>query len=68
MPGMDRQELNTVYLINEKVYGELVEGLGTYFSMVKFTDKGIDYEILMENEDFILLADLYDADAWEDPE
>lgn len=54
---MDRQVL--IHLREENLYGELVE-LGAHFSTVKYTLEGNDYEVLMENEDFVLLDDLVD--------
>jgi len=68
---MGREELtdddNTVYLYEERVLGELVE-LGAHFSMIRYTYKGNDYEVLVENDDFVLLSELRDADNWGEPE
>ena len=70
MPNMDRQVLNDdnrVYLYEEGVYGELLVS-GAYFSLIRYTLRGNDFEVLVENDDFVLLSDLENLDYWEDPE
>jgi len=48
-----RQNFNytIVYLLDEKVYGEVVS-LGTYASMVHYVKDGFEYKVTMLNEDF----------------
>jgi len=53
-----------VWLPVEQTYGYLVE-LGAFFSTVKYTKDGVDFEILMENNEFEFLEDTlveYDDD------
>lgn len=40
-----------VWLEDERTYAEIVRR-GAHFSLVKYTRGGIDYEILMENNEF----------------
>lgn len=61
---MDRHLLE-VYLVNEGVYGQVVGPVGAYFSLVQYTFKGIDYEVLVENEDFVIVDDIINEDAWD---
>lgn len=51
-----------VWLDVEQVYGELIR-LGAFFSTVKYVKGGIEYEVLMENDDFTLLEDLIEYDS-----
>jgi hypothetical protein len=39
-----------VYLPDEKVYGEVIS-YGSYASTVRYTDGGIEYEVVVLNED-----------------
>lgn len=40
-----------VWLVDERTYAQLVS-LGAYFSKVKYTREGIDYEVLVSNDEF----------------
>lgn len=62
---MDRQVLNA-WMIEEKVYAAVVGSVGAHFTTLKYTYKGNDYEVLVENDDFELLDDLYDSTEWDD--
>lgn len=48
-----------VFLIDEKIYAELVE-LGAYASRVRYLYGGTLYDIVVENEDFILDENEFD--------
>lgn len=40
-----------VWLLEERVFGILVR-LGTYFSLVRYNKNGMEYEVLIENDEF----------------
>lgn len=48
---------NLVWLPYEHVYGTIVGGLGAYYTMIAYTKAGIEYEVLMENDEFELMED-----------
>lgn len=53
-----------VYLIYERCFGSLVGPMGAFYSRVEFTKGGIEYEVLIENNEFQILEELneYDSD------
>ena len=40
-----------VWIHEERVYGELIN-YGTYFSRVRYEKSGLEYEVLLENDEF----------------
>ena len=46
-----------VYIFDERVYGYLVVE-GSYVSKVRYESMGIQYEVLMENDDFEVVEDI----------
>lgn len=55
----DREELDgLVWLFEERTYGYVVGGIGAYYTTVWYLLGGIEYEVLMENDDFELVEDL----------
>lgn len=46
-----------VYLPEEDCYGTVVS-LGAFFSLVKYSSNGIEYEVFMENEELIFLDEV----------
>ena len=40
-----------VWLTEERTHGYLIN-LGAYFSLIRYTKKGIDYEVFVDNNDF----------------
>lgn len=48
-----------VWLTEERVYAVLL-ARGAYFSIVQYNRGGIDYEVLMENEEYIFREDATD--------
>lgn len=52
-----------VWLDDEQVYGEIVGGLGAFFTTIKYTKGGMEFEVLMENDEFTLLEDLIEYDS-----
>jgi len=66
---MDREGLNdnSVYIHTEDVYGEVVHS-GAYFSTVRYSKNGSDFEVLMENEDFWFISEREHPEAWGEPE
>lgn len=49
--------MNIVYIHTERVYGT-VEQLGAFASMVKYQKNEIDYEVLMENDEFAIVDEI----------
>ena len=49
--------INIVYVYTEKLYGT-VEQLGAFASMVKYQKDGIDYEVLLENDEFAIVDEI----------
>lgn len=52
-------EDEVVWLTEERVYGILM-ARGTWFSMVRYSRGGIDYEVLVENDEYIFREDQRD--------
>lgn len=50
------REPEYVWIIEERTYGILLHH-GAYYSMVRYTRGGIDYEVLIENDEFELWED-----------
>jgi len=49
--------INVVYIHDEKAWGT-VDQLGAFASMVKYQKDGIDYEILLENDEFAIVDEI----------
>lgn len=49
--------VNIVFIHEERVYGT-VETLGLYASKVKYQKDGIEYEEVLDNEDFTVMEEL----------
>ena len=49
--------INVVYIHSEKVWGT-VDKLGAFSSMVKYRKGGIDYEVLLENDEFAIVDEI----------
>jgi len=47
---------------DEHVFGEMVGGMGAFYTNVKYVKGGMEYEVLMENDEFILLEDFFEYD------
>lgn len=46
-----------VYIFDERVVGEIVKE-GLYASVVKYNKDGMQYEILMDNEEFTVIQEV----------
>jgi hypothetical protein len=55
---------NIVWLPYLRVYGELIS-LGAWYSTIKYVTGGVEFEVFVDNEEFVILDDLYDEDEWE---
>jgi len=44
-------ETEIVWLTEERTFAELIR-MGAYFSTVRYTRGGIDYEVLIDNDEF----------------
>jgi hypothetical protein len=49
--------VNVVFIHSEQLYGT-VESLGAYASVVKYTIDDVEYEELIENEEFTVLKEI----------
>lgn len=49
--------INIVYLHEEKVYGT-IEKMGAFDSIVKYKKDGIEYEELVENDEFAIIDEI----------
>lgn len=49
--------VNVVFIHSEQLYGT-VESLGAYASVVKYTIDDVDYEELIENEEFTVMKEI----------
>ena len=49
--------INIVYLHDLKLYGT-VEKLGAYASLVKYKNDGLEYEELVENDEFAIVDEI----------
>lgn len=58
----NREGGRLVWLRYERCHGELVGRMGAFFSYVKFTKGGIEYEVLVENDEIMTLEDLIEYD------
>lgn len=59
----DREARNRIVFIPDEDTMGLLEGpMGAFFSTVRYIKHGIEHEVLIENDDFILVEDLKDSD------
>lgn len=49
--------INIVFVYSEQVYGT-VESMGAYASKVKYKKDDIEYEELIDNDDFVILDEI----------
>jgi len=49
--------VNIVYIHDEKVYGT-VDNLGAFASIVKYQKEAIEYEVLLENDEFAIVDEI----------
>ncbi len=58
-----RNRERLVWLIDEQVEGHIVGSMGAFFTMIAYHRGGMDYEVLVENDDFELIeGDVIDDD------
>lgn len=62
MSNREAGSSRTVWVVEEHVFGEIVNGLGAYYTTIKYVKGGIEYEVLMENDEFTLLEDFFEYD------
>lgn len=63
MPNREGGDNRVVYLVYERVFGEMVGSLDAFYTTIRYTKGGIEFEVLMENDEFILLEDLIEYDS-----
>jgi hypothetical protein len=51
-----------VWVNDEEVFGHIVGPMGTYFSTIAYIKGGIQFEVLMENDEFTLMEELFKYD------
>ena len=51
-----------VWVTDEHVFGEMVGGMGAFYTTVRYIKGGMEYEVLMENDEFTLLEDFFEYD------
>lgn len=56
-------ESRAVWLDDEKVFGTIVGGMGAYYTNIRYVKGGMEYEVLMENDEFTLLEDFFEYDS-----
>jgi hypothetical protein len=49
--------INIVYIYSEQCYGT-IDSLGAYGSIIKYKKDGLEYEELIDNEDFVILDEI----------
>lgn len=49
--------INVVFIHEEGVYGT-VDKLGAFASVVKYQKDGLDYEVLLENDEFAIVDEI----------
>lgn len=52
-----------VWLPEERVFGEMVGGMGAFYTTINYIKGGMEYEVLMENDEFILMEDFFEYDS-----
>lgn len=52
-----------VWIEEERTFGEILGSMGGFFTTVAYSRGGVDYEVLMENDEFTLLEDFLDRDS-----
>lgn len=57
-----RNHSDLVHVLEEGVMGYTVGGLGAYYTTVKYIKDGMEYEVLLENEEFEILEELIEHD------
>lgn len=50
-------KVKIIYISDEEVFGT-VEQYGAFASLVKYEKDGIEYEIFLENEEFVIVNEL----------
>jgi len=61
---MSNREGRVIFLTEERVLGELVT-MGAYYSTVKYVKGQMEYEVMVENNEFVFLEDMvneYESD------
>ena len=53
----NREGLNLVWIPEERTYGFIEGPLGAYYTKIRYIKGGIEFEVLMENDEFELMED-----------
>lgn len=59
---MSHREAEVVWLTEERCFGTVEGALGAYYTTIKYIKGGIEFEVLMENDEFKLLEDMVEYD------
>ncbi len=57
---------DVVWIMDENVWGSIIGGMGAFYSTVQYTKGGMDFEVLLENDEFRLMEDLIEYDDDDD--
>jgi len=57
-----RDYSNVVIVIEEGVLGVIVGPMGAYYTNIRYVKAGMEYEVLMENQEFELMEETIDND------
>lgn len=58
---MSYREGLTIYLTEERVFGTMIK-MGAFYSTVNYTKGGNEYEVMVENDEFVFLEDMIEYD------
>lgn len=59
VPDVHSQDVTHVWVIEEGVRAQVVS-MGAYVTTVRYTVNGIDYEVMLENDEFYVMEETYE--------
>lgn len=59
MPSFMNEDDELVYLIEERTWGVITGPVGAYYTLISFTKDGVDYEAMIENDDYMPLEEFF---------
>lgn len=62
MSNREGSDNRVVWLPAEQVFGQIIGALGAYFTTIRYIKGAIEYEVLMESDEFTLLEDFFEHD------
>lgn len=52
-----------VWLDDERCFGTIVGPLNAYYTLIRYVKGGIEFEVMMESNEFTLLEDFFEYDS-----